>query len=456
MFGEGPDSENSVGPKFTKPLPNDLLIKTLAYINRYVLLQGVPLLNSVPVLNKLPCIRGLMNITGIDIPHEDVVKLRQAVNNDTAAFIAANHPEYFTDMLLDKELSMLAFPKMASWAKDELINVSASVRAFWSKVNVISHKSGDAGKEYSIQWALTGKGVLLHPEGTVRWTSDKVHKPYPGVAAMSVEAAKRSLKGDKRPVYVVPIVWKMHFTRDVSRGLKKEMAQIESKLGLPINKGMPVLDQFTALLCNILAQKETEFGLAPEKRQDPITGATYFDRQIQLRSELISRLESRYGVFNGDLDWKYHNLEKAIKRMKTTDPQQYQKDKHLLQGIRYLMGFTMDVYNVPRLTQEHMAESLKRIKQQLFPNTSIDVLKKQVPVPVASRRAQVRVDDPINVTAMLQKGLTTEDAIKARLLSEVQRRMQGKLDEINRTIAPKIHKYSHPNPFYRQMAQKAS
>ena len=98
---------------------------------------------------------------------------------------------------------------------------------------MISNDGGDAAKKFSIEWALKGNGVLLHPEGTVHWTGDKVHEIFPGIVEMPIEAANRTDK----PVYAAPLIWKMQYTTDVSAALQDEMGYIEKSLSLPSGDG---------------------------------------------------------------------------------------------------------------------------------------------------------------------------------------------------------------------------
>ena len=80
-----------------------------------------------------------------------------------------------------------------------------------------------------VEWALKGEGVLLHPEGSVRWTNDHVHALFPGIAQMAMTAASQTDK----PVYIVPLVWKYRFVRDVSARMHREMRILEDGLALP-------------------------------------------------------------------------------------------------------------------------------------------------------------------------------------------------------------------------------
>ena len=80
---------------YRDPRPSAAMIHALGPINRHFVL------------------RGLLGLTDIDFTAADVERLRSAVNPGTAAFLGPNHPEFFTDWMLDKEISRRVSPRMA-------------------------------------------------------------------------------------------------------------------------------------------------------------------------------------------------------------------------------------------------------------------------------------------------------------------------------------------------------
>ena len=177
---------------FVPPRPSPGLMGALAPVNRVLCLAGTPGLRAIPGLNRIPGIRGLSDVVDIDLPRTDEDRLLMAVNRTTAAFITPNHPEFFTDWMLDKELSARIAPLMASWATHDVVNgMGALAQWFWLKNNLVAQipgTGGAAGREYSVEWALQGHGVLLHPEGGVGWHADHVAPLFPGVVDMAMQA----------------------------------------------------------------------------------------------------------------------------------------------------------------------------------------------------------------------------------------------------------------------------
>ena len=148
----------------------------MGVVNRWFLLQGLPVLRLIPIVRDLPLVHGYFRVRAMDVPESDRRALEHAVNRETVAFMGPNHPEFGTDWMIDKEISTLVAPRMASWADRGIV---AAAPRFWGMNNLVANDGGEAAKDYSIEWALKGEAVLLHPEGSVRWTNDRVHALFP-------------------------------------------------------------------------------------------------------------------------------------------------------------------------------------------------------------------------------------------------------------------------------------
>src|SRR4051812_9375568 len=105
---------------FLRPKPSPVLMWVVGHLNRWFLLFGLPLLRHVPGLRDLPGVRGRFWLRSIDFPEPDRERLRRAVNPGTAAFVAPNHPEFGFDWMMDKEISTMVAPRMASWATHDV------------------------------------------------------------------------------------------------------------------------------------------------------------------------------------------------------------------------------------------------------------------------------------------------------------------------------------------------
>lgn len=448
---------------FPTPRPNPALTWVVGFVNRWVLL-GLPVLRYIPGLRDVPGIRGYLRIRRLDLPYADRARLRRAVNPSTAAFVAPNHPEFGLDWTIDKEISARFAPNMAFWAAHEIID---SQPAFWRANNLIANNGGEAAMEYSVRWALAGNGVLLHPEGAVRWTSDRVQSLFGGVAELAIETARRAARdGIDRPVHIVPVVWKLRYLADVSDALDREMRRIERALSLPLGDGQPLVERFHALQQNVLARRAARFGYT----LDPTEERDFFDWQDQFRLWLVNDVASRHVVDqSGPLDRRIFRLERAVRAERrraredgdsvgaSNRSTELRDDFARVQEALRLGGFTRDVYSTRTLSQEQIAESLKRLRAALLRRGTANVVHNYLPRPYGARVVHVRVPEPIVIDPRRASlDAADRDAYVAELLERTRRALQESLDAINAECGPEVAALSHSNPFLvRRRASRA-
>ena len=430
--------------EWKRPRPRVWLMWILGLVNRWLLLKGLPVLRRIPIVRDLPFVHGYFWIRGIDLQAGDRTKLDRAVNAGTAAFLGPNHPEFGTDWLIDKEVSTFVAPRMASWADRGIV---AAAPGFWGMNNLIANDGGDAAKDYSIEWAIEGEGVLLHPEGTVRWTNDVVHPLFPGIVQMAMSAAALSDK----PVFIVPLVWKYRYVRDVSRRMHREMRILEDGLGLPRLERLRVPLRFHALQLNILARQMRHFNY-----EEPAASGDFFDRQRTFQLFLIETLEQRHSIEDSpDTDKRIARLVRAIQSRLSKSKgdatpagvarrASLKSDLEMADEAKRLGEFAREVYGTPTLTQEQLYESLKRTRDRLLRRGWKNTIANMLPRPFGPRVVHIGVPEPILVTPV--DAAQSED-YETRLLTLARTRMQEKLDEINARIASDVQRFSHKNPF---------
>jgi hypothetical protein len=432
----------SKSAQWNRPRPNSELMRLLGVVNRWFLLEGLPVLRRIPLIRDLPLVHGYFWVRDIDLPDADRRNLERAVNSGTVAFMGPNHPEFGTDWMVDKEISTIVAPRMASWADKGIVSVAPK---FWGMNNLVANDGGDAAKAYSVDWALEGEGVLLHPEGSVRWTNDRVHALFPGIAQMAMGAAARTDK----PVYIVPLVWKYRFVRDVSARMHREMRILEQGLELPSGDALSIPQRFHALQENLLAARMQRFGFAD-------TVGDFFERQSAFQTHLVDTLERHYDMEDAESDDKrIARLARAIRAEQSAigrdeSPETAEKRATLKEHLamaeeaKRLGEFSRDVYGSAMLSQEQLFESLKRIRDRALRRGWKNMIAIMMPRPFGPRVVHVGVPDAIRVSNVPEA--QTKD-YEASLLEDTRTRMQDKLDEINARIAPEVAKFSHPNPF---------
>jgi hypothetical protein len=436
---------------FVPPRPSERWIRALVPVNRVLGLAGIPLLRRIPVLNWLAGIRGLADVVRIDFPDEDLARLRRVIRPASAAFITPNHPEFMTDWLLDKELSTRAAPLMASWATHEIVNgMGALMQGFWLKNNLIAQipgAGGTAGKAYSVEWALAGHGVLLHPEGQVGWHGHTIGPLFPGVTDMALEALERTRKERTRfDVYICPVLWRLCFVVDVDGALQREMRYFERSLGLRPQPGADVAQRVHDAYLTLLERDESSAGVGRGS-------GGYAERQERLLAHLAARLRQFGAAGNADngndLAGECRALLRPAERL-LRQPRPSSDSTALRATIRItrrLLRFTPNLYPEPTLTQEQVAENIKRLRADYCFGGLRDTLARSAPRPAGPRSVSIRVPEPIRLNDLVAVGDETSSDMRSTLLALLRMRMQENLDRLGEELRNAGGGRYYANPF---------
>jgi hypothetical protein len=399
--------------QYRSPRPAGWLIRALIPLNRLVLRYG-------------------LGLERIELPAADLARLRACVRPGSRAFIGPNHPEFTTDWLLDKELSARAAPLMAHWASYEIVNASPLAQRFWLANNLIANAPGGAGRADSLRWARTGHGVLLHPEGTATWTADRVAPLLPGIAEMAVAAA-----ADGAPTWVVPVVWRLVFTRDPWPGLAREMAHIERHLGLGPGRTLPPEQRYARLHGRLLALRAARLGLPAPACDPEAPGAAFLAARDAHVAQVRSALAALTGPLAQDLARAQHTARQALRALAATDAGAAARGRELLRELQRLQP--LDAARLGRgwLGPEAVAEDLKRTRAALLTRGWREVLHNTLPVAVAPRIAHLRVPEPLAIGAGDDPG---------QVLTALHARLQGGVDALGAQCAAALGRWRRPNP----------
>ena len=359
--------------EYRDPAPAPWLIHALGALNRWVLLPG------------------LLRITRFDLPNADARRLR---------------------------------------AVYEIVNASPSARGFWLANNLVANAPGGGGKAFSVDWALRGHGVLLHPEGMATWQGERVAALLPGLVDMAWDTARhvRAARGE-RPVWLVPVAWRFAFRGDARRALGRDMSRLERGLSLPRGDRLEPPERFAALIRHLLARQCERLGLGT-----PLAGEhdDYFAAQSRVVEDLLGRLAKRYGAMDPDFGRALFQVRRAMRERAAVDPAGVKSDGRLVAELHRLTGFDPALYDRAELARERIAEVLKRTRTTLLKRGFANALHNTVPVAVGPRAVHVRVAEPIEVRA---DGGGDEAAGRTRLLAEHRARLQATLDLLGDELA---------------------
>lgn len=419
--------------KFARPRPNETFIKALAPINNIFCLKGIPFLCDVPFLNSIPGIRGICNVRNIDFPQADQNKLRAICGNRKIVFLAPNHPEFFTDWMLDKHVTSLTCKMAANWATHDVVNgLGGVMQKFWLANNLIAQIPGNPGpsRAYSVEWASKGHGVLLHPEGGVGWHGNYIAPLFPGALEMAREALAENPGFES---YVAPVIWKLVFNNDVSKNLHAECAYVERKLKIENGK---TKREITARVYHIyLTLLERD-----EKKWDISIPAnpSFRERQLllikTLREKLCQAIHDSYIPQENEL--LLRGARRWLRENKTDSLRDHVRD--LVKTIARHESLGEYAFKKDDITQEELAEHLKRIRRDYCKGTLKDTLNAFVPQAAGARTAYIRVPEPF--------ALHTKEGEKLEL-EHIRKTMQDTLDGINAEIETHGGFIKFENPF---------
>ena len=422
---------------FVAPKPNKTLIQAMTRINRWLNLYGTPGLRDVPYLNRLPLVRGLCDIRHIDLPAADDARLKATLAADGMVFITPNHPEFFTDWMLDKELAARYAPMMANWATHDIVNgMGRWGQKFWLANNLIAQVPGDTEQAlaYSIDTAAAGTPVLLHPEGSVHWQGDHINTLFQGAAKMALQAAAQSSK----PVFIQPLIWKLKFIRNEESALHAEMAQVERQLQIEAKPFLSLPLRLARLYRHVLWLRFQNMGFAPPRQ------LSFFAAQDVLLEKLLLSL-NEFGTFSGSLNEQAKQMLAAIRQAEKNGQAIDRMTRRRRRELAFILRNPQEVYHQPRWQQEHIAECLKRLRcDHLAWGGMGNKIHRFVPRPVGGRNAHIRVAEPLNIRALLaeQPGLDT-----AALTALLQQQMQQALDQLNAELNTARPPQEYANPF---------
>lgn len=440
------DESGSRLTTFVPPAPSRAMIALTTPVNKWLMLAGTPLLRNVPLLRLVPGFAGLCDIQHLDLRREDEERLEAVCGAGKATFIAPNHPEFFTDWMIDKEIVGRVAPMAASWATNGVVNgMGRAMQRFWLANNLIAQIPGNAqaAREHSVAWAAKGNGVLLHPEGAVGWHADWVAALMPGTAEMTLEALARGRTETSHfEAWIAPVVWKMFFLRDVDAGLRTECAYVERRLGLAARGADPATRIF-AIYDALLRRDAEQVGMPFE------AGEPFAARHRRLAAAVArSLLEA--------IDPETQQVEpvdalRLARRWLRQQPDRragsVRLARDLADRLQRVLRIGPFAWESRDMTQEQAAEHLKRIRTDWCAGTWRDSLNRFVPRPVGPRRAVIRVAEPIPVHDW------NGDA--GSLTDELRRRLQDGIDSINGETRAGQGQRAYPNPFHAEWISRS-
>jgi hypothetical protein len=198
----------------------------------------------------------------------------------------------------------------------------------------------------------------------------------------------------------------------------------------------------------LLERQCRRLGLAPPVFTGRAGG--YFAAQAAAFEELRDQLAERYGALDDDLTRAQFQLRRAMREREAGDPEGVQRDRGRLQELVRLASFDPALYGRPRLSQERVAEVLKRMRSSLLTRGLRNALHNTLPIAAGPRDVHVRVPEPVAVHAAWSADAPEGGApARTALLAEHRSRLQGALDRLGRELEDRAERFAVDNPLHQ-------
>jgi len=404
---------------FHTPRPRKRLIRLLAWVNDQLVLPRVA------------------RVRHIHLPAEDAARLRSALQSP--AVICPNHPEFFTDWMLDKWLGSRFDPLTASWADPEIVNgMGPAARRFWLANNLVAAVRGDeleAALAYSAANLSRGHSVLIHPEGEVNWDNEALGTLKGGC----VQIAMRGGALAKRTGVVVPVVWFIRFCEDATPGLQAELDYVQNRLGFRSSRLQGPAERMTELYGALLEREASRYELSTGD-----AGQSFLERfDIALDSALTRLTEhwsAHLSVDAPPTPWeRARNWIRATRKRRADLPAELRQQIGTLERMLRLLPARGDKSH---LTQEQVAERVKRLRSDWLTDTLRDQVARFVPRAAAAREVFMSVGEPVAILPGSDDSDRHLAVLSERMRSAIETARQAGLDRLGppvRYFNPFLH-----------------
>ena len=372
-------------------------------------------------------LRRVLRIEDVDFPQQDQQTVVELLAQQAPVILAANHPEFFTDWLVDLEITSQCAPHAGFLATDAVVDLHPLGRRLWRVLGVFVAAPLNGSAQTMVQRALDGHGVFIHPEGDVYWTGDHVQPLRRGAVGIARQAARLTPGGRAQ---VVPVVWRYCFRHDVRPALLLELREIASHLGVKDFSPATLEDGLLRLHWECLGRQDRNLGLHGSLGE--LDADTYFAQHSAALQRCVERAEALLGPGPGEWIGRVRRLQDTA--WSASGPHTEPARKYVMEACR-LLPFTPATYGGATLTQEQVAECIKRLRAGMLNRTLWERVTNLVPRPAGPRTLHIRVGEPMDVVG---------DGAELRpQMEELRRRMQAALPGVGADSA----RWSVPNPF---------
>lgn len=390
-------------------------------------------MRALGTMNDRVVLPRVARVRQIHLPAGDADRLRAATG---APFVLCpNHPEFFTDWMLDKWVTSRFAPQAACWADPGIVNGMGRMMGWlWLSNGLVAAAHGRELRkalEYSGECLAHGHGALIHAEGEVNWDNEALGT----LRAGAVRIAERGAELAGRPAHVVPLTWFIRFREDATPGLQRELAYVESRLGTDAPLLAGPAQRLGRLYHTLIEREARAFDIELGPRDHGF--ARRFQRGL---AHALERLAEAWPAYRpAPLPAAPEAAVRAWRVAARTlgDPDSaFRRQVGVLDRMLRLVPAAVEH---PTITQEQVAERIKRLRLDWLRGTTRDSVTRFVPRAAARRDVFVRVCEPVVVEP---------DADHALVLAAMRQRMRAALalaqEDGLQAFGPPVR---YPNPF---------
>lgn len=382
-------------------------------LNHFVAPQpNAGLMRALGVLNTVAVLPGYCRVRKVHADPQELADMAELRRSGVPVFFVPNHPEFLTDWLMDKWLTTRVAPLAACWADAAVVNgMGRAMQRFWLSNNLVAAVKGpvsDCPKAHSVEWALAGHGVLLHPEGRVNWDNGRLGPLYPGAAQLACTAANAHAGGQ---ALLIPLAWHFRFVEDASVSLHADLTALASSLSLMETTGNPaqrlylLMEQLLDRCLMKLVHEHKFTGMPLMRRQWPLA----LKMRVAL-SSLNDACAERLGLSElpraeaAEADVLHWLIARLARECLATS-----QELHLLGQAAQLPASFL---SCAEWSQEQVAHRLRHIRQVWLTQSTLDQLRRMTPRGHAPRHAFLATGSHCPVLAG-----DAQDAVLERLRS---------------------------------------
>ncbi len=267
-----------------------------------------------------PAIRRTLGVTEIEIPDDDLTKLRQL--RGERCLLTPSHSGGFEPHIL-MYLAKVLGVEFNFVAAMELFEQSAVYRWLVPRLGVYSIIRGAVDRpSFRMTRQLLAAGerwLVIFPEGETIWQNSNLMPFQHGVTQLAFKAYEDARKSDEEAnLYCIPMAIKYVYLHDMHGEIDASLARLESKLSLPHEpESLSRYQRLRRVAEAVVEANERTHQITPNPDYN-------FNERIQrIKEQVIARLEEELGVTPSPADALLDRIRKlfnAVDRIVYEEP----------------------------------------------------------------------------------------------------------------------------------------